>query len=892
MQRSAETLADDHAVAATEIARLRAELAAEQAARRAVEAQLDAVAQQQQILLGTTPYLSWFKDVAGRYVFCSDTFLEFLKLRRDQVIGRTAAEVFPADYAAEVEANDRQAMQTGKTLSIAGYVHSGNRLRWIETQKAPVYDAEGRLLGVLGTSIDVTARQTTEELLARHARCAEGLARCSQALLRDRIHAAPPSTALTAALNHLRGAVDADCAVIYTCPPPTSDPSLIATVQVQAADADPTAAYAQRLALPERVRVALEARCSWGGAAPKAAPQGDTPPTLLLLPLHVDGAWWGCLGLYRRPDALAWHPQELQALEVAAEMIGAFLHSRARADELRRRIAELTTLNRIVQTVTSWTHLGRSLKNIGLLVRDLFDAQAISFWLHDEANTNLQRAVYVGRTRTSVDTRSLAVSASAVAQHALAQNAAVTIDNVPADPLLADVDGPPGAAALVTPLQCWGDNLGLLIIHAGNEQPFTPADIALAETIAGTLASALFNTRLFAVEQRQRRLAESLRQVALDLSGSLDLKAVTSAIFTQLQRVLPCESAAVLLADGTTLSVMAGIGSAAAAIGQPIPLDSTDRIVAAYHTRRPQIESLAPPEQSRPMHNAMPELPWRSRTGTAGPGRWIGVPLVRGQTTLGVLAVDYSVAASANDEVISTLEAFAGHVAIAIDNAQRYHAASELAAARERQHLARELHDSVSQSLYFANLAAETLPVIWELDPDEGRQRLEELQRFTNSAQAEMRTLLFELRPGMLVDMPLHDALGRLIAVLTAKMAAVELEIHLGLTPPLPPDVQIALYRIAQEALRNVMQHARAERVGLQLELRPAYILGRPWQGALTLTLADNGRGFDPAAIPPGRLGLTSLAERAAGIGADLQITSAPGAGTQVRVVWTGKSAR
>jgi PAS domain S-box-containing protein len=884
MQRSAETLADDHAVAATEIARLRAELAAEQAARRAVEAQLSAVAQQQQILLGTTPYLSWFKDVAGRYVFCSDTFLEFLKLRREQVIGRTAAEVFPADYAAEIGANDRQALQTGTTVAIAGYVHSGSRLRWIETQKAPVFDAEGRLLGILGTSIDVTARQTTEELLARHARCAEGLARCSQALLRDRIHAAPPSSALTAAMHHLRGAVDADCAVIYACPPPTSDPSLIATVQVQAADADPTAACAQRLALPERVRVALEARCSWGGAAPKTAAQGDTPPALLLLPLHVDGAWWGCLGLYRRPAAVTWHPQELQALEVAAEMIGAFLQSRAKADDLRRRIAELTTLNRIVQTITSWTHLGRSLKSIGLLVRDLFDAQAISFWLYDEANTNLQRAVYVGRTRTIVGTRSLAVSASAVAQHALAQNAAVTIDNAPVDPLLADVDGQPGAAALVMPLHCWGDNLGLLVIHAGSaEQPFTPADVALAETIAGTLASALFNTRLFAIEQRQRRLAESLRQVALDLSGSLDLEALTSAIFTQLQRVLPCESAAVLLADGPTLCVMAGIGSAAAAIGRQIPLDSADRIVAAYHTRRPQIESLTAPEQPRPLPEAGPELPWRLRTETAGPGRWIGVPLVRGQMTLGVLAVDYCASAGANDEVISTLEAFAGHVAIAIDNAQRYHAAAELAAARERQHLARELHDSVSQSLYFANLAAETLPVIWELDPDEGRQRLEELQRFTNSAQAEMRTLLFELRPGMLVDMPLHDALGRLIAVLTAKMAAVELDIHLGLTPPLPPDVQIALYRIAQEALRNVMQHARADRVGLQLDLRPAYILGRPWQGTLTLTLTDDGRGFDSAAIPPGRLGLTSLAERAAGIGADLQIASAPGAGTRVR---------
>ncbi len=170
-----------------ELATLRAQLAAEHTA----EAQLHAIAQQQQILLGTTPQMTWFKDVDGRYVFCSASFLDFLKLRHDQVIGRTAAEIFPADYAVDLEANDRKAQQTGAAITIAGYVRNGQSLCWIETQKTPVYDAQGRLLGVLGTSIDVSARHTSQELLARHARCAEGLVRCSQGLLRDRTQATP-----------------------------------------------------------------------------------------------------------------------------------------------------------------------------------------------------------------------------------------------------------------------------------------------------------------------------------------------------------------------------------------------------------------------------------------------------------------------------------------------------------------------------------------------------------------------------------------------------------------------------------------------------------------------------------------------------------------------------
>ncbi len=359
-----------------------------------------------------------------------------------------------------------------------------------------------------------------------------------------------------------------------------------------------------------------------------------------------------------------------------------------------------------------------------------------------------------------------------------------------------------------------------------------------------------------------------------------------SAIFTQLKRVLPCESAAVLLRNDDALLLTAGIGSAAHHVGRRIVLSSKHGVVIPFHTRRPAT-TVEASDQASGAVGAASWFPWEAEASSC---RWIGVPLLRGSTPLGVLAVDYCPTDIASDEVITTLQTFASHGASAIDNAQRYQAAAELAAERERQRLARELHDSVSQSLYFANLAAESLPVIWELDPEEGRQRLAELQRFTRSAQAEMRTLLIELRPSLLVDLPLHDALWRLIAVLTAKTAEIQLDVRIGLVPPLPPDVQIALYRIAQEALSNVMKHARAGEVGVYLDLTPAHIPGEAWHGTLTFVVVDDGRGFTPAQTPPGRLGLSSPVERAAGIGATLTIQSTPGAGTQVQVVWEATS--
>lgn len=202
--------------------------------------------------------------------------------------------------------------------------------------------------------------------------------------------------------------------------------------------------------------------------------------------------------------------------------------------------------------------------------------------------------------------------------------------------------------------------------------------------------------------------------------------------------------------------------------------------------------------------------------------------------------------------------------------------AEETAVAEERNRIARELHDSVTQSLYTSSLIAEALPKVWDTHPDEARRSLEELRIMSVGALAEMRTLLLELRPGELADRDLGELLQQLTDAMTAR---TDLPITTTLTGgcPIPTDVQIACYRIAQEALNNISKHARAERAWIYLNCR---------EGQVTLLIGDDGRGFRQRTGQPHQMGLIFMQERSRAIGADLSINSDPESGTEIKMVW------
>lgn len=207
--------------------------------------------------------------------------------------------------------------------------------------------------------------------------------------------------------------------------------------------------------------------------------------------------------------------------------------------------------------------------------------------------------------------------------------------------------------------------------------------------------------------------------------------------------------------------------------------------------------------------------------------------------------------------------------------------AAEEAVAADRTRLARDLHDAVTQTLFSASLTAEVLPDLWEMDVEEAKRSTEELRQLTRGALAEMRTLLLELRPATLTQTRLSDLIRQLCeAFIGRSRLPIKLSIEGDCT--LPPEVQIAIYRIAQESLNNVFKYARATEVDVSLYTSETVV---------RFETCDNGIGFDMSTSKPTSLGMRIMRERAEVIGAELQITSQPGSGTCVEVTWNRNSA-
>jgi signal transduction histidine kinase/ligand-binding sensor domain-containing protein len=263
------------------------------------------------------------------------------------------------------------------------------------------------------------------------------------------------------------------------------------------------------------------------------------------------------------------------------------------------------------------------------------------------------------------------------------------------------------------------------------------------------------------------------------------------------------------------------------------------------------------------------------------------IPIQVDGQTFGVFDVSFTQPHAFERDEQRLFLALAQRASQAIENARLYEQAQELAALEERQRLARDLHDAVTQTLFSASLIAEVLPRIWEQSPDDGRRRLEQVRQGTRSALAEMRTLLLELRPTGLAETDLGELLHQLGEAISGRTSvSVNVSVQGGEEESaLPTDVHIALYRIAQEALNNVAKHARASQATVDLKFAPPQIGGT--RAGIRLSISDDGCGFDPHHVPPGHFGINIMRERAEAVGGHLEIKSRPGHGTRVMVEWT-----
>jgi len=257
----------------------------------------------------------------------------------------------------------------------------------------------------------------------------------------------------------------------------------------------------------------------------------------------------------------------------------------------------------------------------------------------------------------------------------------------------------------------------------------------------------------------------------------------------------------------------------------------------------------------------------------AGARSWMYVPVMVKEHPLGALTLAHREPHYYTADHARLALAIASQAASAIENARLYEQAQRLAAVEERQRLARELHDSVSQALYGISLAAHTAHSYVERGSPQAAEPLEYLLRLADAALAEMRALIFELRPDSLEKEGLVSALNKHVAALRARYG-LDVQADLCAEPDVPFPAKEALYRVAQEAMNNVVRHARASR----LEVRLSAMNDR-----ITLSVRDNGVGFDPRGQYPGHMGLHSMRERMELMNGSLRIESAPGEGCLVR---------
>jgi signal transduction histidine kinase len=252
-------------------------------------------------------------------------------------------------------------------------------------------------------------------------------------------------------------------------------------------------------------------------------------------------------------------------------------------------------------------------------------------------------------------------------------------------------------------------------------------------------------------------------------------------------------------------------------------------------------------------------------------------PLFIKGIVIGVISVSGDMARAAfNEHELSLLEAIASYIAAAIENARLAYDNIEVAAVEERSRLARDLHDAVTQTIYAASLIVESLPQVWARNPDEGQRNLIKLRQLVRGALAEMRSLLFELRPSSLETASM-DTLIQFIADAFTGRTRVPVTMKVEDYGEVPAEVKIAFYRITQEVFNNITKHAEATTVKIDLEGSTKCV---------ALTIQDSGIGFDPRGDDLTGMGLSIMRERAAEVGAQLEIESQMGQGTKVTLNW------
>lgn len=383
-------------------------------------------------------------------------------------------------------------------------------------------------------------------------------------------------------------------------------------------------------------------------------------------------------------------------------------------------------------------------------------------------------------------------------------------------------------------------------------------------------------------EERTRELS-ALLEISRALTSTLEVQPLVALILDQLRNVIDYGGATLMTLDGDTLLVLDGraMGSDESERGMRIPVSRESPIWQRMVAIQPAI--IADVRSDEPLArnfraavgDQIDSAAFRSVCS------WLAVPLVVKGRVTGMLSVSRPEPGAFTERHAYLIWAVADQAALAIENAQLYQHAASLAALEERNRLARDLHDSVTQSIFSVAMMVRAAEIQHAQGMPALETTLERIRIVAGEALAEMRSLIFELRPAALEDEGLCGALRRLVESMQVRTSA-RITCSTESDSRLTPDTEAAMFRIVQEALGNAVKHAHASEITVRVAEEG---------GLLRVSVSDNGDGFDPdapvTASPTGTsggVGLRSMRERALAAGITLSVESTMGTGSCVRV--------
>jgi PAS domain S-box-containing protein len=370
-------------------------------------------------------------------------------------------------------------------------------------------------------------------------------------------------------------------------------------------------------------------------------------------------------------------------------------------------------------------------------------------------------------------------------------------------------------------------------------------------------------------EAERNIFAEALLDTVLAINSSLALDQVLERIQSNIGKVVAYEYVTILFVDADEAEVVGGQNGSEdnknvqSLKGQRFSISENKHLNYMFHSR----ESIIVLELDRPPA-------WMVVSELNEVGSFLGSPIVVDNTVIGFLSVFNSKKEFFTPLHAQQLITFANQAGIAINNARLYEQAQSAAVLRERQRMAQELHDAVNQDLFAASTYADLLPKAIMHKPDSVALYVSKISNLIRGAVDQMRMILIELHPDTLTTTGLEVLLQQLCNVFSRQMG-IPISFNTNTKIILEEQVQIAIYRIAQEALHNVNKHAKATHVKVTLLTS---------KNQVRFTIEDNGCGFHPDAIIEIQFGIRGMRERARNIQADLFIKSEQGYGTKIEL--------